>query len=248
MSTMQFSVYIPRIFNNVPNDKIISTFENLELGKVSNLDIVYKTGVDGSTYKMAFVHFSSWCRNPAADNFRDKIEDPSVEAKLVYDDPWYWIVLPNNSTIKKESCSSYQVPLEQALSSYINLNECFNRINHIEEEVGRVYEELFGRELIPSSKHINQQTFGDIESGDITPMSISDLDCDDVHRPLHLPQHNGNSSTESPYYYDEVMSISSSGDNFYDVELGGPTDCYDNNFNDRKYDRRWVTDNICGNS
>ena len=55
-----FSVYIPRVFSNISNNKIIGTFERLQLGKVDTIDVVWKTGRDGNLFKMVFVHFSEW--------------------------------------------------------------------------------------------------------------------------------------------------------------------------------------------
>jgi hypothetical protein len=92
-----FSVCIPRIFNNIPVSKIVSTFESLNLGKVERVDIVLKRGKNNEPIKMAFVHFYKWYNNSAANNLRKKIEDPNYEAKIVYSDPWYWVILPNRS-------------------------------------------------------------------------------------------------------------------------------------------------------
>ncbi len=247
MASTQFSIYIPRIFNNIPNTKIISTFENLDLGKVSNMDIVYKTGVDGSTYKMAFIHFSQWYYNSAALNFRERIENPELEARLVYDDPWYWIVLPNNSVDKNSADPKLRIPFEKAIGKYINLEECFNRINNMEEEISRVYEELFSREFIPTCKYKNEETFGDIETA-IHPMSISELDVDyDASAsPLHMPPRNCKVYPESSYY-DEDMSISTD-DAFYDLEQGGSDDSYSIIIPNQTFNRHWVTENMCGNA
>ena len=117
MIDTHFSVYIPRIFNNIPNKKIADVFEKLGLGEVSTMDIIYKTGSDGSKYKMAFIHFANWFNTSVALNFRNKIENPDIEAKLVYDDPWYWIVLPNSS---KPPITKHK----NSVSTFIMLREC----------------------------------------------------------------------------------------------------------------------------
>lgn len=180
-----FSVCIPRIFHNIPNKKIVSTFETLNMGKVKNMDIVWKTGRDGSSFKMAFVHFSEWNNHSsAARNFRDQVEDPSVDAKLVYDDPWYWLVLPNNSTTivnSYKSGSTYSIP-----TSLNDLSEMINeRITSLEDELNCVYEELYQREYIPVKYRSECQWNQDIETGSIdetyrgnmSPMTIDELDC-----------------------------------------------------------------------
>ena len=181
-----FSVCIPRIFHNIPNKKIVSTFEILGLGKVKNMDIVWKTGRDGSSFKMAFIHFSEWNMSSlAARNFRDQIEDPSVDAKLVYDDPWYWLVLPNNSTTiinSYKTGSTYSIP-----TSLNDISQMFNeRIANLEDELTCVYEELYQREYIPVKYRSECQWNQDIETGSIvddtymgnmSPMTIDELDC-----------------------------------------------------------------------
>jgi len=108
------SIYIPRVFENITYDKIKYVFEVLELGKVSHIDLINKDSISGT--KMAFVHFEDWYTNPAAQNLAEKILDPSREARLVYDDPWYWILLPNNKPIpqqfKQDNVQERQVPTE----------------------------------------------------------------------------------------------------------------------------------------
>lgn len=90
------SIYIPRIFENITSEKIKHTFEVLDLGIISHIDLVPR-GPPNS--KMAFIHFREWFTNPSAQNLAKKILDPETQAKLVYDDPWYWILLPNNKPI-----------------------------------------------------------------------------------------------------------------------------------------------------
>ena len=89
------SIYIPRVYGNIPERFIQETFEDLDLGVVSNIQCVKR---EGNAY-MAFVHFKSWnTTNPAAVNLAKKVNDPNAQARVVYDDPWYWILLPNTSS------------------------------------------------------------------------------------------------------------------------------------------------------
>ena len=181
-----FSVCIPRIFHNIPNKKIVGTFEKLKLGKVKNMDIVWKTGRDGSSYKMAFVHFSEWnmC-NSSSRHFREQVEDPNVDAKLVYDDPWYWLVLPNNSST---IINSYKNRTENFVPDTITgASEWIQeKISALEDELNCVYEELYQREYIPVKYRSECEWHQDIETGsvdetyrrgNISPMTIDELDC-----------------------------------------------------------------------
>ena len=262
-----FSVCIPRIFHNIPNKKIVSTFEILKLGKVKNMDIVWKTGRDGSSFKMAFIHFSEWNMSSlAARNFRDQIEDPSVDAKLVYDDPWYWLVLPNNSTTiinSYKTGSTYSIP-----TSLDNISEMINeRITNLEDELNCVYEELYQREYIPVKYRSECEWNHDIETGSIddtympnmSPMTIDELDCSsdttndnttygDVDE-LHMPPNY------AKVYPEDESLFSYSQDTFEEEELSFDTDAnYPNktvidNSEVALYEHKaWMTANYCGNN
>lgn len=231
MASIKYSVYIPRIFNNINNNKIIDAFQKLGLGVVEKLDIIRKTGKDNSTYYMAFIHFSEWGSSYAAINFRDRIENPEMEARLVYDDPWYWIVLPNKSIKTDESESTHQISFKNAMSKYINLNECFNRINIIEEGITRVYEEVFGREFIPSSKckYRNEKTYDDDDIESCTPQS------------------NGSHSHVDHTYSESSLHMPSQ-DKFYDLEKGRDDNSCVIIIPTEKATRQWITENMCGNA
>jgi hypothetical protein len=90
------SLYIPHVFSNISGDKISKTFESLGLGRVKKVDLVLKMGNTGE-YNAAYIHFEYWYNTDAARNFQDRVKNPDKEARIVYDDPWYWIVLENKS-------------------------------------------------------------------------------------------------------------------------------------------------------
>ena len=96
MSTTPSSVYIPRLFANISAERIIGVFENLRLGKISYIDFVPRDQDPGT--KMAFIYFQEWyTQNVACEHLIERINDPEREARVVYEDPYYWILLPNNS-------------------------------------------------------------------------------------------------------------------------------------------------------
>lgn len=92
---MSFSIYIPHVFPNITYDRIAEVFVSSGYGIVQRIDFIAKMSTDGRAYNSAFVHFSHWFSTEVADRFREKIEDPLKQARIVYDDPWHWIVLPN---------------------------------------------------------------------------------------------------------------------------------------------------------
>ena len=96
MSAPMFSytVFIPRVFSNIKEDRITESFDYLEIGSVDRVDLVRKTGKNGETYNMAFVHFAMVYDTEAAANFRSDLEGPEKKTKVTYDGHWFWLVLP----------------------------------------------------------------------------------------------------------------------------------------------------------
>ena len=90
------SLYIPRVFLNITEEKIREVFERLELGEIERIDLVPRPYTSGTiSANMAFIYFKYWSQSVSAQNLASRIMDPRREARIVYDDPWYWILLPN---------------------------------------------------------------------------------------------------------------------------------------------------------
>ena len=226
MTSAHYSIYIPRIFNNIPNKKISDIFEELGLGEVSTMDIIYKTGSDGSRYKMAFIHFTNWYNTSTALNFRNKIENPDIEAKLVYDDPWYWIVLPNSS--KPTTFTKYK----NVISTFIVLREC------------------------PCCQYRNEHKFDYHDTGNISPMSVSELVIDsDIETGTTTRDKSLSTSTPKTTggFYDtirksKIVANSNSVNNFYDLEVGNTSESHIILIPDKPIiTKQWITEHICGN-
>jgi len=95
-SINNISLYIPHVFANISKEFIAEIFEKLRIGKILSIDFVYKLGRD-APYNTAYVHFEYWYENTAAYNFQERVLNPEKEAKIIYDDPWYWIVFENKA-------------------------------------------------------------------------------------------------------------------------------------------------------
>ena len=93
------SVFIPHVFPNISKERIAEAFETNGLGAVDRIDLIAKSDLNGKNYNYAFVHFSHWYDNECATRFLERLEDPTKQTRIVYDDPWYWIVLPNKGTV-----------------------------------------------------------------------------------------------------------------------------------------------------
>lgn len=103
------SLYIPRVFSNIDDARVKAIFKSLDIGDVSHVDFVQKNNKNGKTYNSIYIHFSSWYDNKSAANFQENVLNPNKKAKLVYDDPWFWIVLENKSIKKEESQTDINV-------------------------------------------------------------------------------------------------------------------------------------------
>jgi hypothetical protein len=91
------SLYIPHVFPNFDKAYIAGVFEFLEFGRVDHVDLVAKTDKNGKHYNAAYIHFAEWSSGPLVENFQARVRNPKKEARIVHDDPWYWIVLENTA-------------------------------------------------------------------------------------------------------------------------------------------------------
>ena len=96
MSSTIMSIYIPHVFSNITEDRIMRAFESLSLGKVKHIDFVEKMSKYGTVYNAAYIHFECWYDTVTSRSFQERVRNPDKEARLVYDEPWYWIVLENH--------------------------------------------------------------------------------------------------------------------------------------------------------
>ena len=91
------SLYIPHVFPNFTKEYIVKVFENLGIGYVDHVDLVSKQDRFGRNYNAAYVHFAEWFAGPATEHFQERVVNPNKEARIVHDEPWFWIVLENTA-------------------------------------------------------------------------------------------------------------------------------------------------------
>lgn len=111
--TNNISLYVPRVYPNIAESRIKSVFDTLSIGKVSSIDFIKKQDEKNVKYYEIFIHFAYWYDNIIAHNFQKKVLESADGAKLVYDDPWYWIVFENksnktNKNKNKNTCEPFQ--------------------------------------------------------------------------------------------------------------------------------------------
>ena len=98
----ELSIYIPHVYMNITEERVIKVFEMLEIGIVKRVDFVEKDTPDKNISKKAFIHFEKWFESEMVKNFQKRIVDPNERATIVYDEPWYWMVFPNKNPITEK--------------------------------------------------------------------------------------------------------------------------------------------------
>ena len=92
------SMYIPYV--SASAEYIKETIEDFGFGKVKRVDCVSRGNDEPSS--MAFIHMEYWEEDALTENFQERIKNSEKEARIVYDDPNYWIILPNKNPLSDE--------------------------------------------------------------------------------------------------------------------------------------------------
>lgn len=143
------SLYIPHVFSNISRERITKAVEHL--GTVRSIDLVGKTGKDGKRYNAAYIHFENWHDSVVTRNFQERLTTGDRKARIIYDDPWFWIVLENNSTAavsRTQTTAANFAPKKNKESRAIaslrtNLTALFDAVAVEDEEMDCVPEESF---------------------------------------------------------------------------------------------------------
>ena len=135
----KLSLFIPRI---VPEwackDMIVDKFKALDIGIINRVDFLEKHNTNGVKYFQAFLHFDYWYDNDVARNIQDRIYESESNARLVYDQHWYWILLKNNNPLTEEEVvsQSNNVALQEQVSQLEEQVSQFQQTNcDLEEQV-----------------------------------------------------------------------------------------------------------------
>lgn len=108
-SKMFTSIYIPHVFSNI-DSRFISNFFEKYYGEVSHVDVVSRFNKENKHYNCVYVHFHKWYDNNAVDNFLKRIED-NQSTKVVYEDPWFWLVMKNTGKKNDPSVPKKRIDL-----------------------------------------------------------------------------------------------------------------------------------------
>lgn len=161
----KLTLYIPHIFSNWADvSKIKNVFEKLDIGMINNIILIktnYKKDKKTNTkkddlneteqltrthtvckkekniYYQAYIFFNYWYDTHQNRNLQEKILNSDLKAKLVYDDPWYWILLKAynyNNVINTVPNSLFTNNLYDNM--FMN-NYILNKLSSVENEINR---------------------------------------------------------------------------------------------------------------
>ena len=167
LAETQPSICIPRVFNNIAEKKIRQVFDELNLGKISRIDIKERKNEKGEVFNRVYIHFEKWFWNEDAQTARRKLI-LGKEIKIIYDKPWFW----------KVSASKWEPPkrCDNLMSQKQVKSSSSVYIKYDEEDTDE-----FGRSLHLSD--LNTDEFG-------RSLHLSDLNTDEFGRELHLSDLN----------------------------------------------------------
>ena len=103
MINQRLSLVIPRVFPQyIDEAKIIKIFRDQKLGEIFKVSIVRMPNEKGRKYPIykAYLYFSVWYESIIVQNFQDRIYGKHRQARVVYDDAWYWTVFQNTECLK----------------------------------------------------------------------------------------------------------------------------------------------------
>ena len=123
----KLSLFIPRVVPEwASREMIADKFKMLDIGTISRVDFHEKSSANGVKYYQAFLHFEMWEDNAATRNIQARIYNSEQCARLIYDDPWYWILLKNHNPLTHE-----EVAVNAALQErVVALEEQIVQIQH----------------------------------------------------------------------------------------------------------------------
>jgi hypothetical protein len=178
LAETQPSICIPRVFNNIAEKKIRQVFDELNLGKISRIDIKERKNEKGEVFNRVYIHFEKWFWNEDAQTARRKLI-LGKEIKIIYDKPWFWKVSASKwepPTNQKLLLQDSQKQVKRSSSVYIK----FDDEEDVTDEFGRSLHlsdlntstDKFGRDLSLSDLNTSTDKFG-------CDLSLSDLNTTD---------------------------------------------------------------------
>ena len=123
----ELSIYIPYIYpEQAELDYVKNIFKIFNIADVKHVDFKEISG--GFE---AYVFMNKWFNNFSVNYIQDMIYNNENGGRLVHDDPYYWVLLPN--TCFREN---YTDEYKSQITQLREINDSFiYRINHLEEKI-----------------------------------------------------------------------------------------------------------------
>lgn len=202
------SLFIPRVFANINKNRIVHIFKKFNIGIVDHIDLVSKMDKNGTTYNNAYIHFKTWFQNAYTLELQDKILNPDKEARIVYDDPYYWVVLANTGSYHQPGAPKKKINIDPPSN---NIHDNISEITH-DNGPSNINCELVSIDYVVSLEKANKeltQKCALVESSvaywmdlynnlrsqydddniytkapqETTPLTMEDLTCDQILKP-----------------------------------------------------------------
>ena len=162
------SLYIPHVFSNITSKKICDVFDFQGIGDIQKVDLIPKQSRDCKQYNAAYIHFYEWYDNIACRNFQDRVLDKNKEARIVYDEPWYWIVLENKG--RKIVPGNRKPVIDLKAFGYENTAI----LQYVNEKVVESYDDNCNYEQFSRSEILNNKTIEEYVDDIYEEFSLSD--------------------------------------------------------------------------
>jgi hypothetical protein len=103
------SLCIPRVNGDIKKNMILERFNELNIGKVENIDIIFKNNEKNQNFYSAFIHIQ-WNNSDLSNYIINRIIE-GKDVKIIYDGLLFWKVFMNKSKkpkIRKESTNLWE--------------------------------------------------------------------------------------------------------------------------------------------
>jgi hypothetical protein len=92
------SLCIPRVVAGINKEQVLKIIQSLHLGIIQRIDMIQKKTEKGEMFSRVFIHFSKWNDSEVAVQAKERILS-GKDIKVIYDEPWFWKISANRSTL-----------------------------------------------------------------------------------------------------------------------------------------------------
>ena len=105
---VRVSLCIPRLSGETDKTDISKKFNELGVGKVYKVDMIWKTSDKGEKFYSAFIHID-WNESELSKYIIERVTS-GKDVKIIYDGFLFWKVFLNKSYVSKNNCYLSKTP------------------------------------------------------------------------------------------------------------------------------------------